>query len=285
MKTLFVIIAAIMTLVSFGCSDNDNDVHINRSSDNTPPPVPQGVYSVTRDQAVLLYWLPIDNVDGDFSTYVVYRSDTDPDTGYFEIGRTDSIFYLDHDVVNGQTYYYAVSSLDESGNLSVLSYELVFDTPRPQGTYRTVMAMNTLPDFAGWDFADVSNVNYQNSSCDFYLDYTESKSAGRVFYLNAGNVYTDLQDMGYTKNLDEISYAPDSGWSQNGWCEAIKGHTYVFWTDDNHFAKVRVTAIGTDNIIFDWAYQVATGNPELKPKLPHPADYLRHPGVVQTAAK
>jgi hypothetical protein len=284
MKLTLTIIAGLLALTLFGCDDNNN-VNINRPSDITPPPVPQGVYSVTRDHAVLLYWLPIDDVQGDFSTYVVYRSETDPDTGYVEIGTTTSTTYLDQNVINGLTYYYAVSSVDRSGNLSALSYETVFDTPRPQGTNRTVTAMNTLPDFSGWAFAVVANVNYQNPNADFYLDYVDDLAKGRVFYLNAANDMTDLQDMGYTADFDEISFAPDGGWSKIGWCEAIVGHTYVFWTADNNYAKIRVTAINSENIIFDWAYQVATGNPELKPKVPHPADYLRHPGTTPAAMR
>ena len=287
MKTLMIILAGLAALVLVGCDDN-NDTVVNGPSDYTPPPVPQGVYSVTRDNAVLLYWLPIDDVQGDFYKYVVYRSDVDPDTGYAEIGTTsgiNSVSFVDNDVINGHTYYYAVSSLDRSGNLSALSYELVFDTPRPQGVNRTVTAMETTPDFAGWEFANSSNINWQSIYCDFYLDYDDNPSVGRVFYLNAANDNTDLQDMGYTNDFDEISYAPDSGWSKNGWTEAIVGHTYVFWTADNHFAKVRVTAINNDNIMFDWAYQVATGNPELKPRPPHPAGYLHHAGTSQAAMK
>jgi hypothetical protein len=95
------------------------------------------------------------------------------------------------------------------------------------------------------------------------------------------NVDTDIQDMGYTADLDEIGYATDQGYSELGWCEVILHHTYLIWTDDNHFAKVRVTSIAADQIFFDWAYQVDPGNMELKPK-PKPKferdpNYLRHP--------
>ncbi len=91
--------------------------------------------------------------------------------------------------------------------------------------------------------------------------------------------------MGFTDNLDVIDVAPLYGWSLNGWCEVIAGHTYVFWTDDNRYAKVRVTAINQDNVVFDWAYQTVAGNPELKPKVSRPDGYLRRDLNVTSTAQ
>lgn len=255
-----------------GC-DEDND-HLISNSDHVAPPVPQGVYSVTGDQEVLLYWLPVDDVEGDFDSYIVYRSDHDPDTGYLEIGQTTQEYFIDDEVINGHTYYYAVSSLDKDGNLSDLSYELVFDTPRPQGANAILFDFASQSSFAGWDFSARQTVSYTSSACDIYLEYV---SGDEVFYFDVAAADIDIQDMGYTGNLDDIDYSPDAGWSLNGWCEVILGHTYVIWTADNHYAKVRVTAIAADHIVFDWAYQVAPGNPELKPMPKRIPGYLRHP--------
>lgn len=274
MKTLMTTLLVIMTLTVIGCDCDDDDCVIAPEYiENDPPPVPQGVYSVTRDEAVLLYWLPIDDVNGDFSRYIVYRSDSHPDTGYWAIGETTGEYFVDDDVVNGYTYYYAVSSIDYDGNLSDLSYEYVFDTPRPQGTNRTVFDVYTLPQYSGWNFANELVVPDSSVYCDFFLEYVAGDD---VFYFNVGNLMTDIQDMGFTYDLDEIDYSPEFGWSQNGWYEVVLGHTYVFWTADNHFAKIRVTAINDNNVIFDWAYQVDEGNPELKPKVPHTEDFLRY---------
>jgi len=277
MKTILLTITAILaTLVVMGCDQEADYVVVDRYvyEEDNPPPVPQGVYSVTRDFAVLLYWLPIDDVNGDFATYIVYRSDHDPDTGYHEIGRTTAEEFVDHSVINGHKYYYAVSSMDDDGNLSDLSYEYVFDTPRPQGTNQALFDVYVSPEFAGWDFANARAVHYLSVDCDLFLEYYAGDS---VYYFDVANSATWIQDMGYTVDLDEIDYAPEYGWSKNGWCEVILGHTYVIWTDDNHFAKVRVTGINGEKVIFDWAYQVATGNPELKPLVNPNPDYLRHP--------
>lgn len=270
--TIMTIILALATLAFIGCDQSDDVVYIYEEDD--PPPVPQGVYSVTGDEEVLIRWLPIDDINRDFATYVIYRSDHDPDTGYWEIGRTTNLYFVDYEVINGHTYYYAVSSLDMDGNLSALSYETVMDTPRPQGSGEVMFDFEYLPNFSGWDFSAATNLHYLHTDCDLFLEYYPGDD---VFYLNVGNIYVDIQDMGYTADFDEIGYAPPDGWSQNGWCEVILFHTYVIWTDDFHYAKIRVTDIGDDQIIFEWAYQVAEDNRELKPKVERDSSYLRHP--------
>jgi hypothetical protein len=89
-----------------------------------------------------------------------------------------------------------------------------------------------------------------------------------IDYINAANVSTNIMDMGYTTSFDEISVSPSTvisdGWSTVGYYEATVGHTYIVWTSDNHFAKLRVSAIsGSGAITFHWGYQTDTGNPEL----------------------
>ena len=42
------------------------------------------------------------------------------------------------------------------------------------------------------------------------------------------------------------------------------GHTYIIWTWDNHYAKIRVNAISSERIVFDWAYQLLEGEQQLK---------------------
>ena len=79
----------------------------------------------------------------------------------------------------------------------------------------------------------------------------------------AADGYTDIRDMGYLYDLDEIDWAPNSGWSPTGAEYAVAGHGYVVWTRDDHYAKFRITSIDIDGIYFDWAYQIDPGNPEL----------------------
>ncbi|MCK5126484.1 MAG: hypothetical protein KAR42_09530 [candidate division Zixibacteria bacterium] len=284
MKKTILIILTIAALGLVGC-DCDDCVTNTVILDNGPPPVPQGVYSITGDESVAIHWLEIDDVEGDFDFYIVYRSNH-PDTGYWPIDSTTNDYSVDNDVTNGQTYYYAVSSIDDGGRVSDLSYENVFDTPRPDGINRRLYDYNNRPDGAGWDFSAQVPVAYNSINSDFYIEYFVDN---QIFYINVANVDTDIQDMGYTDDLDEINYSPDAGWSSLGWLEVIIGHTYVIWTDDNHFAKIRVTTtdMADSSVVIDWAYQVDVGNPELKPlvnpkpDITRPDNYLRLVNVNQ----
>jgi hypothetical protein len=70
--------------------------------------------------------------------------------------------------------------------------------------------------------------------------------------------------MGPTNDIYDIEFAPISGWSPTKDVEAIVGHTYVIWTWDNHFAKVRIFSMTGDRVVFDWAYQLVEGESQLK---------------------
>ena len=75
---------------------------------------------------------------------------------------------------------------------------------------------------------------------------------------------TDIQDMGPTQDIYDIEFAPTSGWNPSKSEVAIAGHTYVIWTWDNHFAKVRISSISANRMVFDWAFQLVEGNVQLK---------------------
>jgi len=225
--------------------------------DDEPPAVPRGLHSTTGDEEVMLLWY--ENTEPDLAGYRIYRSFA-PDGPYTAIGETNLDYFLDYGLANGQTYYYAITAFDSDGNESDLSYEIVYDTPRPEGFNEKIFNFNDYPDYAGWNFSGYTVVPYDGSASDFYYGYDE---AGEAPYLYIGRPGGLMQDFGYTTSLDDITYAPTDGWSSTGIVEAILGHVYIFWTWDNHFAKIRVTSVTTNYIIFDWAYQVDPGNPEL----------------------
>ena len=235
--------------------------------DNTPPSSPKGVYSVTGDQTVYIYWEG--NDERDFSKYRIYWS-LDPDDPFEYLGSTRDSEYVDQGLTNGTTYYYIITAVDFSGNESGNS-ALIYDTPRPEGFRYSLFDKAIYPRVAGIYFKAPQGlliVPWDSSACDIYLD----KVSG-TFYLNTTNksgVWNDIQDMGFTDTLDEITYAPNSGWSDLGYVEVIPGHTYVIWTWDLHYAKLRVTNKYADYITFEWAYQTAPKNQELKlvPKKP-----------------
>lgn len=249
--------------------------------DTTPPSSPKGVYSVTGDSAVYIYWEP--NDEKDFYTYRIYWApeldgDIPEPDDYFEfMASTKNSYYTDRDVKNGHTYYYIITAVDYSGNESNPSL-MLYDTPRPEGHLR-LHNNAVLPNQSGLYFDNKNGpiiVSWNNPLCDLYLD-----EVSEVFYLNTtvkNDIPNDIQDFGYIQDFDLINVAPTQGWSELGYVEVIKGHTYIIWTWDNHFAKLRATYVDTlyyEYVDFEWAYQTDIGNPELKPvpkRIANPVD-------------
>jgi len=226
--------------------------------DYTPPPVPSGVYSITGNECVRVYWNPIYCCD--LAGYAVWRGYSE--TGYYYlIAETPSAYYADWDVCNGETYYYAISAFDIWGNESDLSYDIVFDTPRPEGYNERVYLVEEYPDDAGYDFSYYSVVPYDYPTADIFFGYDEIAGS---YYMQAANAYTDLLIFGPTGDLNDVNWAPEDGWLTGGSVEIHTGYSYLIWTADNHFAHVRMTYLGASYVRFDWAYQTDTGNPELR---------------------
>lgn len=229
--------------------------------DIEPPAVPRGVYSITGDEEVYLSWYP--NAENDLAGYRMYRGLSE-NGAYYHIATTGSVQFVDRDVSNGRTYYYAVSAYDRSGNESELSYDLVFDTPRPEGQGVRLFDFNITPAVSGYDFATNRALHYQSADVDIYFEY-HAPSGG--LFINVATAQTDIQDFGYTSSLDDVGYAPQDGWSPLGYVECIGGHSYVIWTDDDHYAKMRIITANSSFVEFDWAYQIDPGNRELKAHL------------------
>jgi hypothetical protein len=228
--------------------------------DTTPPAVPRGVTSITGDREVTILWF--ESSEWDLAGYGVYRSNS-VDGAYTRIAEvTGGGSFVDRNVTNGVTYYYAVDAFDDAGNESDLSPEDVFDTPRPAGYDVLLFARASEPSLAGFDFSRGRRVAAGSADADIEISYDVSNGA---LFVDAANVDVDIQDFGYTKDLDDLDWAPDNGWSKVGWCELIAGHSYAVWTADDHYAKFRVTSKNGMSVLVDWAYQVAVANPELKP--------------------
>jgi hypothetical protein len=251
MKKLTLLFAASAMLVS--CSLYEIDTQ--------PPSIPSGIRTISLDNAVQLDWNP--NYERDFAGYHVWVSDAFDGT-YTLIGTTKQPQFVDDGAINGVTYYYGVTSYDFNGNESEMSRDVAYDTPRPEGYNVGLYDFVGFPDASGYDFSTYSIGRYDDQYSDMFFE-----NANGVYYLNVWSD-TDIQDMGYTQTLDDISAAPGGGWSPSGSVEAIIGHTYVIWTWDDDYAKVRVKSISATRIIFDWAYQTAPANPELS-RAPQPA--------------
>ncbi len=242
--------------------------------DDIAPAVPTGVFTVTGDEMVTVYWNDID--EADLVAYDIYRNDpsiADP-YEYHYVGTVrwnenyDSGSLLhwfdDYDVVNGETYYYAVLSVDESGNESALSYEDVFDTPRPEG-YDVWMydRFGQLGTMGGFDFSDLQSVArpWNDPAVDMYVEF----DGDGIPWIVAADDDVQLQDYG-TIQLQWVDWAPRDGYSAAGRAELIAGHSYIVMIADHgiHFAKFQVTALESGRVRIDWAYQVDEDNPELR---------------------
>lgn len=272
-KLAGITLMTLAALVMVGCN-NDDDV----LAPNLRPVAPQGVFSITGDGVVHVLFNGI--YDGDVNYYNVYRSREEFDN-YTVIGTVDAVSnpnldlilyrYDDNSVANGVSvpYFYAVTSVDFAGQESELSAETVFDTPRPEA--EAALLANDLQSgqVAGFDLSTGLAVYDTSSLADIFVDRFQG-----ILYLNLGRVDTDIQDMGYTEPItfnsdvlafDNIGWAPQDGWSELGYVEIVEGHTYVIWTADNNFAKIRVYDANpnTGVVQFNYAYQTDVGNPEL----------------------
>ena len=250
-----------LSFIFIGCEEK---VYVFRP-DYTPPSVPKGLYSITADEAVWLFWE--ENDEEDFAEYWVYRA-KEGDEYYKRIARIKTARFTDNNLKNGTTYFYAVSAVDYDGNESDLSE--TFDTPRPEGFDRVIHDFHRYPDVSGFDFSTGLVVSWDDPKADIFLEYDRDL---RTYFLWRADEYIEIQDFGFTESLDDINVAPDTtiGWSNLRWIEAILGHSYIIWDSyHDNYAKLRITNfVRSYGILFDWAYQIDEGNPELAPRPPH----------------
>jgi fibronectin type 3 domain-containing protein len=111
------------------------DISGNKSADSnedsaTPvdaaPAAPTGLAANAGDNVVSLDWN--DNGESDLASYSVYRSTTSGSYGAALASNVSSSAYVDNTAVNGTTYYYVVTAVDNGSNESAYSEEK-WDTP------------------------------------------------------------------------------------------------------------------------------------------------------------
>lgn len=242
------------------------------------PPVPDGPYVVSLDNANYLTWGTAARGAGDFSHYRVYLDDG---VSAFLLGETDSEGFLDLLAANGQTYGYFVSSVDVDGHESLGSV-IAEGTPRP--------------DFSGeWiydHFAVPANAGFRFSEDESIVPIVDGNDPLRHFRLEtdvdgwwlvpgpdaavypAGFATTALKcgpaaDAGCV----DLPVAPSSGYLVQD-VNLVAQESYVLRVIGNdaqvHYGVIRVTLLGFDQnsdpiMIFDWAYQLQPGNLNLAP--------------------
>jgi hypothetical protein len=260
----FAAVAALTMPLVAGCEDDDPVV-----AADFPPFPPDGVFSVTGDELVTIYWNA--NQESDLAGYRVWRGNEDL-TGPYDVIATvsaDQTFYDDFDVNNGETWFYAVTAFDNNDHESELSLEDVFDTPRPAGNDLVLVELGQVQGTqAGYDFSSLSN---QPQDADLGTTDIYFENQAGVNYVVCADPGVDIQDYGLI-GLDGADYAPDpseGGWAPSKKAEAIVGHSYfVRILNGGHYnyAKFYVDSASSSTLTLDWAYQPSTsdfGNREL----------------------
>lgn len=260
MKRLWLMPIVALVLVA-GCFEDDHHAVV-APRDTIPPAAPRGLYSVTGDGEVFLHWQA--NTESDVAGYRVYKAPcaSGASCPYDLVGATTGTSFTVSGLTNGTTRYFAVAAYDRAGNESDLSYDDIYDTPRPEGFGRTLTNATDAPATAGYDFSGFVVVPWNDTDADVYYSI-----AGGTLHMVAPFTDTDLQDAGYATTLDAVDYAPPAGWSPTGMVELILGHCYVVRITSSpgvaNYAKFRVTSLSTSQVTFDWAYQTDPNNGEL----------------------
>ena len=238
--------------------------------DTEPPAIPRGVLTTTGDERVTIEWFP--NGERDLTGYRIWRSEDNVDFDLLEEVSSDTARYVDTDVINGSTYYYAVSAFDFDDNESDLSPEEIADTPRPAGANVTLDDFNRLPERSGFDFSrpDKGAIPWDAATTDVYFG-VDTAVSDNFIYENVRYLYSDnttiIQDMGYRDVFDAVDVSPLEGFVSE-FVEIIEGHVYVLNTPDGNFAKIHMISVSDSAVTFDWAYQTDPDNPQLAPPAP-----------------
>jgi hypothetical protein len=243
------------------------------------PPIPSEVRTVALDDANYVRWGTNARDASDFSHYRVWL--VSEDTSYL-LGETDSEGFLDLLAANGFTYTYFISSVDDQGHESGGS-QVAEGTPRPDFTSEWVYDFFSVPASAGFRFQESEDSN----------PIVDGSSASRHFRLEVDNEGwwlvpgpdTSVYPSGFATTALKCGVAADSG------CDALEqapesGYvaqdiglspqtTYVMRVrgDDGQtrYGAIRIQLLGFDEsdrpiMIFDWAYQLQPGNPNLAPE-------------------
>jgi hypothetical protein len=215
-----------------------------------------------------------------FEHYRVYSTGYDLDsnlcgTHWTLEGTTVSSSFLVSNLVNGVPRCYAASAISVEGYESLWS-PLRNDTPRPDAYNVLLKAFDADPATAGFRFWLDANsdhvvgagelgvvLNGASAAADF-----EVVHSGGAIYLQPVRTGTAVVAYGAVPvdGLTSIDYAPLGGYSTAA-LQALPGRGYVFQMSGGdlfyRYGALRVSAVGPDYVIVDWAFQTDPGNPEL----------------------
>ena len=244
----------------------------------SPPPVPDLPYVVALDNANFLTWGTASRGSDDFSHYKIYLDDAGES---LLLGETDSEGFLDLLAANGSTYGYIVTSVDADGHESGGS-TIMEGTPRPDFTGEWVYDFVDVPSASGFFFAedesDLPVVDGTDPGRHFRLETDANgwwivPGPDAAIYPDGFQTTALKCSVGADAGCVDVASAPLTGYVTQD-VQASTQESYVFRVlgDDQqiHYGVIRVDLLGFDQnddalMIFDWAYQLQPGNPNLAP--------------------
>jgi hypothetical protein len=274
---------AIVLLLAAACSSDNN-------GPGNAPDVPATLASTSLNSAIVLTWS--DNSytadPANFQNYQVFSTSYDLDNdvcGDWRLeGTTVAPEFIVGALPNGVPRCFAVSAVSVNGTESARS-PVRSDTPRPDARNVVLYPVNDRADSSGFRFWDDDGDGQveagelgrirpgAGTDVDFFVD---RDGTGALFFnpVRPGTgveLYANVP----VEDLTSIDVAPCPAGPTPGQCavyttspiEASPGFGYVFETDGGdgfvRYGAVRVTHVGGNFLILDWAFQTDHGNPEL----------------------
>lgn len=270
-------IPAVLT-VAAACSSND------RTGPGVPPDVPASLSSTSLDGAVALTWS--DNAytadPGNFQNYRIYSTSYNLDqnlcgNAWQLEGTTVAPEFVVGALANGVPRCFTVTAVSVDGFESDRS-PLRNDTPRPDSRNVVVYAFQAQTAGSGFRFWDDLNGDrlVQGSELGLIragsapdIDFAVDRDGSGNLFLTpirpgTGVEYYDANNP--VEDLTSIDFAANQTYRTTP-IQALPGYGYVFEMDGGdgflRYGAVRVTHVGQNFLIMDWAFQTDPGNPEL----------------------
>lgn len=246
-------------------------------------PAPATLTSISLSDAIHLQWSdnPFATDPQGFSHYRVYSTSYDVTANLCGAswsleGTTVAATFLAANLTNGRPQCFGVSAATVEGFESLWS-PLRYDTPRPDG--RNVIlfapggnlaadAFRFFLDVNGNGSAEPGELGRSGSRTDLNNDFYVARDTSGAIFIVPQRLGTTMQLYGNAPvaDLTSVDIAPGSGYSRDAF-EAVPLWAYVFQMVEGsgltRYGAIRVTAVGTDYVIFDWSHQTDPGNPEL----------------------
>lgn len=264
----------------------------NRTGPGVPPDVPATLSSTSLDGAIALAWTDNSYTSdpGNFQNYRIYSTSYNLDqnvcgTSWQLEGTTVAPEFVVGALSNGVPHCFSVTATSVDGFESNRS-PVQSDTPRPDSRNIILYAAQFQASGSGFRFWDDLNgdgavqaneLGLVRSSGGSNIDFFVDRDGAGDLYLTPVRSGTGVEyydDNNPVEDLTSIDFAEFRTYHTAG-ILAIPGYGYVFEMDGGdgfkRYGAVRLSHVGHDFLILDWAYQTDPGNPEL----------LVRPGMTQ----